>query len=355
MGTCTALEKDYLRLTSAPEPSSVRPLKVLKKALQLVKQNWVNDHDYTYASNQLKSIRQDITVQHLQHQFVVNVYETHGRIAAEQGDLEELSQCQTQLKILYDKGLKGNKYEFFAYRVLHGLVNFHATRKNDAGFSTFLQQLYLDEMAMSNECIRYALDVRNALAEHNYHSFFRLWEEAPAMCGYLVDLLVPIVRQLAVTRMFACYRPTLPLISAQSILSMDESPEKCIGFLKENGAVFTSSNVIDTKQSQVALKQILEARAEANSKLADASLPETVVQPKVKKKFKKLSGINDGLFWKVVGGEECSSDGSDDDEKTNQKQMTKVAIKKAKMQQKRKLQDIKTQLEETKAQMKVRN
>ena len=32
-GTCQALEKDYLRLTTAPDPATIRPEPVLKKAL----------------------------------------------------------------------------------------------------------------------------------------------------------------------------------------------------------------------------------------------------------------------------------------------------------------------------------
>lgn len=39
-GTCTDLEKDYFRLTSAPDPSAVRPEPVLKSAVQRLKVKW---------------------------------------------------------------------------------------------------------------------------------------------------------------------------------------------------------------------------------------------------------------------------------------------------------------------------
>jgi SAC3 family protein LENG8/THP3 len=83
VGTCAELEKPYLRLTSAPDPSTVRPLQILKKTLEMLKSRWRKEHNYTFICDQFKSLRQDLTVQRIKNEFTVKVYETHSRIAIE--------------------------------------------------------------------------------------------------------------------------------------------------------------------------------------------------------------------------------------------------------------------------------
>ncbi|CAK0823392.1 unnamed protein product [Prorocentrum cordatum] len=69
VGTCQELEKGYLRLTEEPCPERVRPLQVLRSAvdrLRRLRDGPGEARSWQYLGDQLRSVRQDLLVQGLQ-------------------------------------------------------------------------------------------------------------------------------------------------------------------------------------------------------------------------------------------------------------------------------------------------
>ena len=192
VGQCQDLEKKYFRLTSAPNPMTVRPLAVLEKTLEFLKKRWRKENNYAYICDQFKSLRQDLTVQHIKTEFTVNVYEIHARIALEKGDMGEYNQCQTQLRALYAQKLGGHPMEFKAYRILYFIHTSNRTEMNDV-----LADLTPTEK--KDAAVKHALDARSALALGNYHKFFQLYLDTPNMGAYLMDMFVERERLVALS------------------------------------------------------------------------------------------------------------------------------------------------------------
>ncbi len=252
-GTCQVLEKEYLRLTAPPRAELVRPQGILEKHLRNLKNQWKqyrqvltsgkvnNDYnsndskkkkkkkqrDYNWFCSQLKAIRQDLTVQRIFNAFAVEVYETHAKIALEEGDMNEYNQSQTQLKELYDilthsiisssgddesliKGLQ-NQNEFIAYRIIY-YVFLTGNKKYDGGSSDLFKiMLGLSKEQRKDPCIDHALKVRIAVADNDYHSFFRLQDHCPNSGAYLMDMMIGQIRAIGLQCMMKSYRPTLPV------------------------------------------------------------------------------------------------------------------------------------------------
>ena len=183
VGACQDLEKRYFRLTAPPKPESVRPLPVLRRTLDMLKTKWKNEKNYGYVCDQFKSLRQDLTVQHIKNDFTVNVYEIHARIALERGDMGEYNQCQTQLRALYKQKLGGHPAEFLAYRILYFVYTCNHTDMNDV-----LSDLTIADRRQ--HAVRHALETRSALALGNHHRFFKLYMETPNMGSYLMDMFL---------------------------------------------------------------------------------------------------------------------------------------------------------------------
>ncbi|TKY50614.1 Leukocyte receptor cluster member 8-like [Spatholobus suberectus] len=257
-GTCQEIEKRYLRLTSAPDPATVRPEEVLEKALLMVENSPKN---YLYKCDQLKSIRQDLTVQRIRNQLTVKVYETHARLTLEFGDLPEYNQCQSQLKTLYAEGIKGSDMEFAAYNLL--CVILHSNNNRDLLSS----MARLSHETKKDEAVKHALAVRAAVTSGNYIAFFRLYKAAPNLNTCLMDLYVEKMRYKAVNCMCRSYRPTLPVSYISQVLGFStgmatngvrderdtDALEECSEWLKAHGAsIITDNNgdmLLDTKVS----------------------------------------------------------------------------------------------------------
>lgn len=182
-GTCQDLEKRYFRLTSAPKPETVRPVPVLKETLELLKRKWKAENKYGYICDQFKSMRQDLTVQHVKSEFTVSVYEIHARIALQEGDLGEYNQCQTQLHALYKRKLGGRPNEFLAYRILYFIYTGNRIDMNDLLAN-------LSAVDRQDAAVKHALQIRSALALGNYHRFFKLYLTSPNMGAYLLDMFI---------------------------------------------------------------------------------------------------------------------------------------------------------------------
>lgn len=229
VGTCQNLEKQYLRLTSAPDPSTVRPLDVLKRSLDKIVNYWktvTQNRDYHYTCDQLKSIRQDLTVQFIRDDFTVHVYETHARIALEVGDHEEFNQCQSQLKTLYEVVPSDDQYEFLGYLILYLIYT-----ENTTELQQTLSRLPCD--SYQHPAVDHALKVRRAWSLCNYHKFFLLYKNAPAMSAKVMDWFVDRERKQAIKMIMKSYRPyvSIEYLSEQLAFS---SIDDCLKFANQH-------------------------------------------------------------------------------------------------------------------------
>jgi len=243
VGTCTNLEKRYLRLTSAPDPSTVRPPAVLRDSLNTIKTKYAQKHDYHYFCDQIKSIRQDLTVQCIRDAFTVEVYETHARIALEMADHTEFNQCQSQLQVLYNDVGGENRSEFTGYFVLYLIFT-----EDHSGLQVLLRKLKQN----NDEVIGHALKVRKAWATGKHYELFKLFKNAPKMSSFVMDWFIERERKRALKKLIKAYRPNLPksFIKPQFEFSTDEELDQFLAKNFEQMIYCEDKQSIDCKLSQ---------------------------------------------------------------------------------------------------------
>ncbi len=261
VGTNQSLTKAYMRLTSDPKASDIRPPAVLKKALALVEEKW-KSREWTYdqLKEQLKSIRQDLTVQHAKGPLAVSAYETHARVALEHDDLAEYNQCQTVLKTLHERYINEEKFkdsrgEFAAYRLLYALIA-DETAKN--GRQLFTEMIDLTEENIEHDFVKHALEAIVSVKGSDIVKFFKLRKTAPNYNWNLMQKHANRLRGHALLALCSSHRPTIPVSFFTSTLGF-ENEEETMAYLKsdEIKAVLIEkkgeSPLVDCKNTQTAL------------------------------------------------------------------------------------------------------
>jgi len=274
VGTCQSLEKSYFRLTCAPDPGTVRPEAVLRKALQrLLRILDEGSENYFYCQDQFKAMRQDCTVQHIRNAFTAELYEAHARAALGYGEMGDYIQCQTKLNDLYADGIPGSKDEFMAYYTLHLVAHSQLSGEDGALQRTALMN-WLRNMTpaeRSGPAVAHALKVRAATAMDNNVAFFQLKACAPNLGARIMDLQEEQMRFNATTVLTRSFKPTLSILVVTRMLGFElpgshredetsaESVAECIEWLELHGAVLKeldkgqSAARLDCKESAESL------------------------------------------------------------------------------------------------------
>ena len=257
IGTCTKMDKRYLRLTAAPDPSLVRPEPVLRNWVDELARMWKSkEKEWKYVEDQMRAIRQDLTVQNIRGDFTSQVYELNARWALESGDMGQFNQCQTQLKQLHwsDKTVSDVKAEFISYRLLYYF--FMHLRVDE---QLFLSQVLAMPDYQNHPFVVFALEIRRSTTTNNFSKYFELVKIANGILAPGPNHGIPashtkfllhafearqrLVALLVLTKAFAT-QLAVPWLS--NLLGFD-SEEECTRFLEENGAVYKSSAILDPK------------------------------------------------------------------------------------------------------------
>ena len=295
VGTNESLEKTYLRLTEAPSMATVRPPRVLARALDMVKRKWEANRDYEYAKDQLKSIRQDLTVQHVRDGALVReTYQTHARVALECGDLAEYNQCQAVLKTLHaslledalaanarrgetstsgkkTKTKKSSKKrtaserdadadadaiediaEFTAYRLIYAAG---AGSKSERSAALTRELRDVPDALRRHPFVAHAFAACETLASSNFHRFFALHATAPRMSARLMDVIAPSVRHDAARAILRAHAPTVPVAFVAAALGFPSLDACADHLVDQHDAVFTDTDrtVVNVTETRAAL------------------------------------------------------------------------------------------------------
>ena len=158
----------------------------------------------------LQGMRQDCTVQQLQSETCVRIYEASARAHLEYGDIWEYNQCQSNLEALYKTGIRGCRSEFVAYRILYQVMHINkgeaiSMNKTIRTLDPQARSVSLDTQPVNGVYVqdRQAAEVQHALKltaafiRNDLTLVFVLYAQAPNLGRALVDHVLDEVRYKA--------------------------------------------------------------------------------------------------------------------------------------------------------------
>lgn len=208
VGTCTNLEKPYLRLTERPVPSSVRPVAVLKQSLELMRKKKKEGASWkTYLGEQMKSIRQDLVIQAIADEFALEVYETNARWCLENDDVAEFKRCLLRIDEFYHHLdlTSPNLDEFVCYSLLYHLLSEDFPSLN-AELAT------INPESKKHNAIFHAIRICESYLTNNWHQFFLLSKTSYFLEKHILDIVSDRIRIHALESIFISYVLSIALI-----------------------------------------------------------------------------------------------------------------------------------------------
>lgn len=191
IGTSPIKPKSYFRLTSMPKESEVRPKSLLIEWFNELMSERQN-HSYSYLLDQLKGIRQDVSIQNLlKDEFVISLYSQNLSLALENSDWSEFAICLSQLlDFIFPSNSNNNnnekqekeeinsfsserKNEFIALRILwFSFASWKQQLATSFELSNFLIQLNNEQI--QSKTISIVLKMCLCLFTFDYNHFFKL-------------------------------------------------------------------------------------------------------------------------------------------------------------------------------------
>ena len=231
VGRCQTLEKSYLRLTSEPNPDLIRPPNILQKMYCLLMDKYQSKTaSYTYLCDQFKSMRQDLRVQMIENSFTIKVYQTHARIALENGDLGEFNQCQNRIMALFENSTipKKSYSEFICYSILYSMLT------EDYPSISQLKLKLIDEGAseiLGDEHVKMIFELSDMKLVGNYHYFMKNYLKLHKFEKCLINSFLNLEKLIFLTIICKSYNQVnLDFIKSEfNFNSIDET----INFLNE--------------------------------------------------------------------------------------------------------------------------